>query len=236
MRLTFIMAPTKEYAEKLRLVKEKLEEAGRKEAKRKRDKAKEHRRHKKHKKTGQATRRTVEPNWNDEGATAESDDGTGTSMNNSASCSENESNIHGEVAPEENGGNHVVRDVSCSDGTASSSLTPLEFPPRVATEKVSIVVGKKLSLSQSIKAAQKILVDRIQAFVKNNLFRGVKFVTSDALLSKVMAAVEKNETTHESTTDNSGFKRVYSITVMKALSDKRGACAAAGGKIVQSMC
>ena len=44
-----------------------------------------------------------------------------------------------------------------------------------------------------------------------------------------MTAVEKNETTHENTTDNSGFKRVYSITIMKALSDKRGACAAPGG-------
>ena len=48
------MAQTKEYAEKLRLVKEKLEEANRKEAKRKRDKAKEPRRPKKHKKTRRA--------------------------------------------------------------------------------------------------------------------------------------------------------------------------------------
>ena len=236
MRLTFRMAPSKESAESMRLATEKLVKARKKKATRKRDGAIEKRRPTKKAKTAQATRRTSELNWNEEGATEQSDVETGTSTNNSAGGAENESNIHREVAPKENGGNHVVRDVSCSDGTASSSLTPLEFPPRVATEKVSIVVGKKLSLSQSIKAAQKILVDRIQAFVKNNLFRGVKFVTSDALLSKVMAAVEKNETTHESTTDSSGFKRVYSITVMKALSDKRGACAAAGGKIVQSMC
>jgi hypothetical protein len=207
----------------------------RKAAKRKKDKAKETRRPKKKPKTGQATRHTVGRNWNDEGATAESDNETGTSTNNSASGSRNKSTSHGEVAQEESNGNHNVRDVSCSDGMASSSLTPLTFP-KVPTEEVSIVVGKKLSLSQSIKAAQKNMVDRIQDFVKNKLlFRGVKFATSDDLLSKVMTAVEKNETTHENTTDNSGFKRVYSITVMKALSDKRGACAAAGGEIVQSM-
>jgi hypothetical protein len=144
------MAQSKEYAEKLRLAKEKLEKDKRKEAKRKRDKAKELRRPKRMKKTAQTTRRTEEPNWNDEGKTAESDDGTGTSTNNSASGSENESNSHGEVAQEESRSNHDVRDVSCSDGTASSSLTALMFP-RVATEKVSIVVGKKFSLSQSNK-------------------------------------------------------------------------------------
>ena len=77
------------------------------------------------------------------------------------------------------------------------------------TEEVSIMVGKKLSLSQSVKATQKILIDRIQAFIKNRLFRGVKFVTSDAMLCKVLTAVKKNETTHENNTDNSGFKRVY---------------------------
>jgi hypothetical protein len=174
------MAQSKQYTEKIRLAKEKLKKVNRKETKRKRDQAKERRTPKKAKKAKVATRRIKEPIWKGEGTTAESDDGTGTSTNNSASGSENESNSHGEVTQEASGGNHVVKDVSCSDGTASSSLTPLEFP-RVATEKVSIVVGKKLSLSQSIKAAQKILVDRIQAFVKNNLFRGVKFVMSDAL-------------------------------------------------------
>jgi hypothetical protein len=157
LRLTFRMAQSKEYAEKLRLAKEKLEKDNRKEAKRKRDKAKEHQRPKKTKKTALTTRRIEEPNWNDEAETAESDDGTGTSTTNSASGSENESNSHGEVAQEGSNGNHDVRDVSCSDGMASSSLTPLTFP-RIAMEEVSIVVGKKLSLSQSIKAAQKFLL------------------------------------------------------------------------------
>ena len=150
------MAQTKEHAERMRLATEELVKANKKKAKRKRDRAIENRRPKKREKTAQATRRTSELNWNEEGATEQSDVETGTSTNNSASGAEDESNIYREVAPKENGGNHVVRDVSCSDGTAGSSLTPLEFPPRVATEKVSIVVGKKLSLSQSIKAAQKI--------------------------------------------------------------------------------
>ena len=78
------MTPTKEYAEQIRVAKEKLEKEIRKTAKRKRDKAKEPRRPKKKPKTGLATRQTVRPDWNDEGATAESDDGTSTSMNNSA--------------------------------------------------------------------------------------------------------------------------------------------------------
>ena len=33
-----------------------------------------------------------------------------------------------------------------------------------------------------------------------------------------MTVVEKNETTHANTTDNSGFKRVYSITITRKLS------------------
>ena len=156
------MAQSKEYAEKLRVVKEKLEKENRKVAKRKRDKAKETRRPKKMQKTGQATRRTVEPNWNNEGATAESDNGTGTSSNNSASGSGNESNTHEEVTEEGGNSNHDVRDASCSDRTGSSSLTPLTFP-KVPTEEVSIMVGKKFSLSQSINTAQKILFDRIRS-------------------------------------------------------------------------
>ena len=187
---------------------------------------------------GGAKRMTVIPSWPKALVVTTDPDPenrTRTSSTDSTSGSGNISINPGEVTEEGSNGNHVPRDVSCSEETASSSLTPLTFP-KLPMKGVTITVGKKLSLSQSIKAAQKNLVDRIEAFIKNRLFRGVKFVTSDAMLCKVMTAVEKNETTHANMTDNSGFKRVYSITVMKVLSDKKGACAAAGGRIVQSMC
>jgi hypothetical protein len=79
----------------------------------------------------------------------------------------------------------------------------------------------------------KYVVDRVQGFVKNHLFRKVKFITKEKMLVEVMEVVEETE---EGVTDDDvkrmAFRKLYKSSVMEALNARRSSCDQMGCKIV----
>ena len=80
----------------------------------------------------------------------------------------------------------------------------------------------------------KYVVDHVQGFVKNHLFRKVKFITKQKMLEEVMEVVEETE---EGVTDDDvkrmAFRKLYKSSVMEALNARRSTCDQMGCKIVQ---
>jgi hypothetical protein len=83
-------------------------------------------------------------------------------------------------------------------------------------------------------AKSKYVVDCVQGFVKNHLFRKVKFITKQKMLDEVMEVVEETE---EGVTDDDvkrmAFRKLYKSSVMEALNARRSTCDQMGCKIVQ---
>jgi hypothetical protein len=79
----------------------------------------------------------------------------------------------------------------------------------------------------------KYVVDRVHRFVKNHLFRKVKFITKQKMLDEVMEVVEETE---EGVTDDDvkrmAFRKMYKSSVMEALNARRSSCDQMGCKIV----
>ena len=98
---------------------------------------------------------------------------------------------------------------------------------RQNVQEIDLMLHKKTAKS-------KYVVDRVQGFVKNHLFRKVKFITKQKMLDEVMEVVEETE---EGVTDNDikrmAFRKLYQSSVMEALNARRSSCDQMGCKIVQ---
>jgi len=73
---------------------------------------------------------------------------------------------------------------------------------------------------------------RVSSYVKNVMFRKIKFVNSEIMIQRAMNSLFKFENVKEH--KKLHFHRVYESVFNDALNTKRSACEQAGGKIVKA--
>lgn len=97
-------------------------------------------------------------------------------------------------------------------------------------QHLDALVVHVMTRKESLRNWQEHVAARVRAFVKNKLFRKVKFVNNDVMIQKAMKLVMDHEGVAESKRVN--FHMLYESVFNEALNTKRSACEQAGGKIV----
>jgi hypothetical protein len=130
------------------------------------------------------------------------------------------------------------RGVSTSTGhTAATAVQPIPVvrTPTAAVPTLldmdELIHVRGMSRSESLKCRQKFMIQRLNTFVKTDLFRKIKFINSDTSLQKAM----KMEMNHEDVPPQHhlNFQRIYESAFNEALNTKRSACEQSAGKIVR---
>jgi hypothetical protein len=124
-----------------------------------------------------------------------------------------------------------------SSHTAAMSVQPIQVV-RTQTAAATIPPGmdrlihiRGMSRSESLKCRQKFVTQRLNTFVKTDLFRKIKFVNSDTGLQRAMKKVMDHEDVQPQHRLN--FQRIYETAFSEALNTKRSACEQSAGKIVR---
>ena len=121
--------------------------------------------------------------------------------------------------------------------TATMSVQPI---PVVRTQTAACPIPpdmderihfRGMSRSESLKCRQKFVTQRLNTFVKTDLFRKIKFVNSNTGLKKAMKLLMDHEDVQPQHCLN--FQRIYETAFSEALNTKRSACEQSAGKIVR---
>ena len=116
--------------------------------------------------------------------------------------------------------------------TANNGVASNGVANAAAMSSRSLLLHKKDNKKNGTMKS-KYVVDRVHGFVKNHLFRKVKFITKQKMLDEVMEVVEETE---EGVTDDDvkrmAFRKMYKSSVMEALNARRSSCDQMGCKIV----
>jgi hypothetical protein len=129
------------------------------------------------------------------------------------------------------GGQLALRQDSPSAGAVSNTNGPfLPLHGNESTIPMSALETSKRALSyRSASGSQQRHVKcRIQTLVKNQIFRKMKFITSETMFWRMMQMIVDTE----DPTDRDQFIRVYKSCVVGSLNTKRSTCEQAGSRIV----
>jgi hypothetical protein len=116
------------------------------------------------------------------------------------------------------------------DSTACQTASKLTTPSSSGMQHLDKVIVHVMTRKESLRNRQTHVATRVRAFVKNQLFRKVKFVNNDLMIRKAMKVVMDHEDVAEAKRVN--FHVLYESAFNEALNTKRSACEQAGGKIV----
>ena len=116
------------------------------------------------------------------------------------------------------------------DSTACQTASKLTTPSSSGMQHLDKVIVHVMTRKESLRNWQTHVATRVRAFVKNQLFRKVKFVNNDLMIRKAMKVVMDHEDVAEAKRVN--FHVLYESAFNEALNTKRSACEQAGGKIV----
>jgi hypothetical protein len=114
--------------------------------------------------------------------------------------------------------------------TASKSATPTESSG-VDLDQIQLVHA--YTRKESARLREGHVATRVRSFVKNVMFRTIKFVNSEAMIERAMKTLYKFENVKEH--KKLEFHRLYESVFNDALNTKRSACEQAGGKIVKEL-
>ena len=127
--------------------------------------------------------------------------------------------------------------IPTSTGHTASAVQPIAVvrtPPTAAVSSLLNLDGlihiRGMSRTESMKCRQKFVTQRINTFVKAELFRRIKFIRSDETFINAMQLVMDHEDVPPQHRLN--FQRTYETVFHEALNTKRSACEQSGGKIV----
>ena len=113
--------------------------------------------------------------------------------------------------------------------TASKSARPSESSG-VDLDQMQLVHA--YTRKESARYREPHVTTRVSSYVKNVMFRKIKFVNSEIMIQRAMNSLFKFENVKEH--KKLHFHRVYETVFNDALNTKRSACKQAGGKIVKA--
>ena len=94
----------------------------------------------------------------------------------------------------------------------------------------SMLIGAKTSRAKAEMKPH--VVQRVSAFVKQHVFKKIKFIINDVVLERVMMArLEKEENFSGDARQQVVFRQMYRTAAMDALNAKRSLCEQMGAKI-----
>ena len=117
-------------------------------------------------------------------------------------------------------------DESTACQTTKDSATPLSYAEVNFDRALLHVYTRK----ESLRNREKHVATRVSSYVKNSLFRNIKFVNSERMIQRAMKLVMQFENVRED--KQFDFHMLYESVFNEALNTKRSACEQAGGKIV----
>jgi hypothetical protein len=115
--------------------------------------------------------------------------------------------------------------------TARKSATPAAESSEMDIGQIKLVHA--YTRKESANLREEHVATRVRSFVKNVMFRTIKFVNSEAMIDRAMETLYKFENVKEH--KKLEFHRLYESVFNDALNTKRSACEQAGGKIVKDM-